>query len=406
MRKQITRTSLHNSYFIILIAYFCLFPFGQLLRFEIAPFGIPFAFHILDFLTTFSIPLILLSNSPPHSLRKYFYYFWYICFFSLLIALIRYPITEVIRASLYLLRFISYYFFFEVVWNYIKSRKQKTISRKRVLSIVIYSLIVTAVLGWLQYFFAPDLRYLKIFNWDDHFNRLTGTILDPGFMGILMVLGSLITGIQYVQSKKLSLIILSIFFFITMCFTYARASYLALIVGIIILLISLTRSHLATLKAGSLIIIVFLFLLFLLPKGRGEGVNLLRTNSIFEKGKNYSETLSIISDFPLFGVGFNTLCSERMIRFDNQSFETHSCSGSDSSFLFILATTGVLGIFTSLKILYSIVHSIKSSEYSSIFIPIGGALLVHSLFLNSLFYPWVMGIIASLIAVCQSTENK
>jgi hypothetical protein len=383
----------------IILFYFILFPFGQLLRFEIAPYGIHFAFHLLDLVVLLSIPIVFFYRTKPHLLRKYFYYFWYICFFSLLLSATRYPITEVIRASLYLIRFISYYFFFEVVWNYIESRKQKTKSKETILSIVLYSLLTTAILGWLQYLYAPDLRYLKLFNWDDHFYRLTGTILDPGFMGILMVFGSLISEIRFVQSRKIVQLFLTIFFLITLGFTYSRASYLALILSLIVFLFSLTRSHLARLRIVLISVVLFCSLIYLLPKGGGEGVNLLRTNSIFEKATNYQETIEIISDFPVFGVGYNTLCSERMRRFDNQNFDSHSCSGSDSSFLFILATTGVIGLFAFIKILFQVVHPIKSTEYSNIIIPVGIALFIHSLFLNSLFYPWVMGIIATLLAL-------
>ncbi len=387
---EIVLTSAKMNLFIILL-YFILFPFGQLLRFEIAPFGIHFAFHILDFITVLAIPTILFNHSKPHPIRRYFYYFWYICLFSLLIAMIRYPIGGIVRGSLYLARFISYYFFFEVVWNYTKENKER---KQKVLSIVIYSLLVTATFGWLQYFYSPDLRYLKIFNWDDHFYRLTGTVLDPGFMGILMGFGSLITGIHYYKTKKLSQLLLSIFFLLTLGFTYSRASYISLIAGVSIIFWNLKKFRYIIIS-----LVIISLMLFLLPKGEGEGVNLFRTNSIFEKVTNYRETIEIISDFPVFGTGFNTLCSERINQFNDQSFESHSCSGSDSSFLFILATTGVLGLFAFIKIIFQMVHSVKDKEYSVLSIPMGVSLLIHSLFLNSLFYPWVMGVLFALFAL-------
>jgi len=377
---------------IFILFYFILFPLGQLLRFEIAPFGIPFAFHLLDVVTLLCIPAIVFNRLKPHPIRTYFYYFWYICFFSLLIAGTRYPIAEVIRGSLYLIRFISYYFFFEVVWNYMGSKKQKTENKKKILSIVLYSLLATAILGWFQYFFAPDLRYLKIFNWDDHYYRLTGTILDPGFMGVLMVIGSLLSGVTFIQTKKISSLILATFFLTTLGFTYSRASYLSLICGVAIILWNLKKfRHLF------LSIVIVLLMLLLLPKGGGEGVNLLRTNSIFQKATNYKETLEIISDFPVFGVGFNTLCSERTMRFADSS-SNHACSGSDSSILFLLATTGVLGLFAFIKIIVEVIHSIKDDKYSFLITSLGGVLFIHSLFLNSLFYPWVMGIVVTLFA--------
>jgi hypothetical protein len=372
-----------NAFIIFL--YFILFPFGQLLRLEIAPFGIPFAFHALDFIVLLSIPYILFNRLNPHPIRKYFYFFWYICFFSLLIAATRYPIVEVVRGSFYLLRIIAYYFFFEVIWNY--ERKGS------ILKIVLYSLLATAAFGWFQYFFAPDLRYLKLFNWDDHLNRLTGTILDPGFMGILMVFGCLMSFVRFIQTKRLSSFTSALFFFITLGFTYSRASYLALFCGVSIILWKLKKFRYMAISIG-----IALLMLFLLPKGDGEGVHLLRTNSIFQKGKNYQETISIISDFPVFGVGYNTICSERTIRIADSS-SNHACSGSDSSILFVLATTGVLGLFAFIKIIIEVIHSIKGEANSLLATAIGVALLIHSLFLNSLFYPWVMGIVVTILAL-------
>lgn len=381
---------------ILPFIYFILFPFGQLLRFEMQLFGNSVPFHGLDIVVGLSVLFLFIIRPPAHPLRKYFFAFVSIAFLTLLFASIRYPISEILRGSLYIVRFISYYAFFELIIHLIKSKK---ITKEKLLFILLSSLFVTGIFGWFQYAISPDLRYLKIFNWDDHYYRLTGTILDPGFMGILMVFGTLITLVHWIKLRQKRFVALSLFFFITLGFTYARAAYVALIVGIFILLFSFARSHLVRLKVFFIILFLSLTFLFVLPKGEGEGVNLLRTHSIFEKAKNYNETIQIISDYPVFGVGYNTLCSERMRRFPNQSFASHSCSGSDSSFLFILATTGVLGLFAFLQYSFSIMPLISKDMYGRIFIIVSSSLLVHSLFLNSLFYPWVLGIMAVLLAV-------
>ncbi len=375
----------------IIILYFLIFSFGQLLRFETHILNIPFALHPLDIITLLSIPYGVFIQEKAHPLRKYFYYLWSVFFFSLLVSKAQYPIGEVVRGSFYLLRFISYYFFFELIYYLIQNGE---LGKQKIVTIIITSLITTGVFGWIQYLFVPDLRFLYFFHWDDHLNRLAGTILDPGFMGILMVFGFLISVSLYLKHKKISFILSSFFFIITTLFTYSRATYLALIAGVFTLL----YLHKKT-KLIFIISVVFIASLFLLPKKEGEGVNLLRTNSIFEKAKNYEETSSIISDVPVFGVGFNNLCSERKVRFVNQDFESHSCSGSDSSILFIFATTGILGLVTLVSFFSRIPDYISQSIYSEMLLSSSVALFIHSLFLNSLFYPWVLGVMATLLAL-------
>ncbi len=394
-----------NKRLFLVIVYFLLFPFGQLLRIETSIFDISITFHILDIIVGLSIPVVLFCKLQKHPLRKHFSYFWFICFLSLLLAVTRYPLLEVLQGSLYLLRFISYYFFFELVWN-ITNKEQKSINKSKIIFWLTVTLVVTGIFGWLQYLLLPDLRYLKAFGWDDHLYRLAGTILDPGFMGILMVFGFLISISNFLYSKKKLFLSLSLVFLITCLFTYARASYIALFAGSLwILFIQIRQMKLKvhSFAFGTLIIITALGgLIFLLPRTAGEGVRLERTNSIHEKFRNYRETLQIVSDFPVFGVGFDTLCAERVRRFSDKG-ESHSCSGSDSSFLLVLATTGVVGGVAFLSLI-SHIASLRprlgeQNIYRKMFVACGIALLVHSLFLNSLFYPWVMGVMVILLAV-------
>ncbi len=399
-----------SPFSILTFIYFLLFPFGQLLRIETNLLGIPFTTHPLDIVVMASIPLMLLSTFNAHPLRKYFTYFWVVCIFSLFLSVMKYPIPEVVRGSLYLIRFISYYFFFELVWNV--THKSEAMKQK-VLHILINALGLTALLGWVQYFFLPDLRWLKLFNWDDHLYRLTGTLLDPGFMGILMVFGFLISVILYFHKKQKSILVYSAIFLITCLFTYARASYLSLVVGVLSIsfqaILQRMRKSQSSIAnwipayAGMTVLVLVSLggMLFMLPRTAGEGVKLERTNSIFEKFKNYGETSEIIANNPVFGVGFNTYCSELTRSFENKekSFESHACSGSDSSILFILATTGVVGAIVLLNALMQIPTYITKSKYSQMFFVCGLTLIIHSLFLNSFFYPWVMGIMAILMAL-------
>ena len=141
-----------------------------------------------------------------------------------------------------------------------------------------------------------------------------------------------------------------------------------------------------------------LILIPLLPRPPGEGVKLERLHSVYAKAQNFSETVTIISKNPLFGVGFNNICAARIRYIGDPGYKSHACSGSDSSLLFVAATTALVGLLVFLYMAYKIIKSISRNVYGVSFLACSGALFVHSLFVHSLFYPWVMGWMGMLVA--------
>jgi len=144
---------------------------------------------------------------------------------------------------------------------------------------------------------------------------------------------------------------------------------------------------------------IFLVLLILVPRIASEGTRLERTASIFARVENYQQTLEIIKRNPLFGVGFNNLCPARISLFKGD-VESHACSGSDSSVLLIFSTTGIIGLIVFLYVVYKIYLNLEKGTYGLIFMSSSVAIFSHSIFVQSLFYPWVMGWMGILLAVC------
>jgi O-antigen ligase len=139
--------------------------------------------------------------------------------------------------------------------------------------------------------------------------------------------------------------------------------------------------------------------LIVLPRSPdGEGVKLERTSSIQARIQNWRNSLIIIRDHPIFGVGFNTYrYAQRAYGFTDTSkwLQSHAGAGADSSLLFVTATAGVFGLLAYLWYLRSLNQlRTPNSELQVVLV----ALLVHSLFLNSLFYPSVMLWLALLTA--------
>ena len=127
--------------------------------------------------------------------------------------------------------------------------------------------------------------------------------------------------------------------------------------------------------------------LFLLPRGEGIGVKLERLFSAKERIANWSQAVTIFSRYPITGVGFNTLryARRQFSLLPEDWLDNHAAAGVDNSFLFVLVTTGIIGLMTFLAALFQFFR--KSSLIFRISL-IG--VVVHSFFLNSFFFPWIM----------------
>ena len=312
----------------------------------------------------------------PDSITKYFFFFAGISLLSLILSPLKLSFNEIIISLLYLIRFLMYFSLYPTIVYLIKS---KALTKEKVFDLLIVSGFLLSVFGWLQYFLYPDLRNLYYLGWDPHYKRIFGTQLDPNYLGLFLVM----TFVLFLR-KKSSVInwILRSFLFITLLFTYSRSSYLALIAAIIGF--AWMKRKFTVLLA---IVIFFLIFIPLLPRGPGESVRLERMFSVTERIRNLREGLNLFSRYPLLGVGFNT------IRFAKSDFgvvqdnliESHSGAGFDNSFIFIAVTTGIIGLISYLMLLGSVYKKLEVTG-KVMFL----AVITHSLFVNSLFLPWIM----------------
>lgn len=382
---------------IIIFLYLVLFPFGQLIRLDIySSFG-RFAVYFTDILVLISAGLFLVSKKRVlHSSFGSILSFILICVFSLIFSLTVFKPIQIIIGVLYFVRITSYLVFFLAIWNLVKDRLNL---KKLILRSLILVGVAVAVFGWIQYFLFPDLRGLVVFGWDDHYFRLVSTFLDPAFTGIIIVFTFL--AVLAIIQKRFSLlkIVSLIFLLVTLGFTYSRSSYLALILGVLFFVLNSSRK-----KIAILLIIGLVALLPILPRPAGEGVKLERIYSIFQKLVDYKQGVALVEKSPVFGLGFNNICLGRKIFLNERNLVSHSCNGLDNSFLFILATTGVVGFLLFLKMIHDFIKTTSNDIYGRAFLASGVALLIHTMFTNTLFYPWVVGWIVLLGAVSRVKE--
>lgn len=342
--------------------------------------------------------------------------FIFVCLVSWLFNFINLQTFELIYSMFYLLRWIIYGFVFLIVDSLNLNVK------KNIIKILILSQLLFIILGLIQYSFYPNLRNLYYLGWDDHLYRLFSTFLDPNFAAtqlnlfiFLLVPIILTNNFLSHKYKKLLLVIFSLSF-ISLLLTYSRSGYLMFTSGIFISLWMLNKKRLILLSFSLLTIGIVL-----IPKNLGSaGVELWRTASISARSKSLQQAIIIINDNPVFGVGFN---SYRYIQkkygfTDEKNWEvTHSGAGTDNSFLFVFATTGILGIFTYLYLWFVILKRNfniykKSRDYlndkifSVVIISSVIGLFVNSLFINSLFYPAIMFWMWTILGLGESVRTK
>ncbi len=239
----------------------------------------------------------------------------------------------------------------------------------------------------------PDLKILFYVGWDMHLYRLAGTFFDPTFLGMIIVFGILISINRFIEVKKRFYIPIIIFLLVSLAFTYTRACFLALSAGLFILAVMKKKF-----KALLGVTLGLLLLMLILPTSGNLSNKLTRTFSIDARLQNYKEAITIIKKYPVFGVGYNNYCIARNKYIGEETFSSHACSGSDSSLILVVATTGVVGLMIFFGMIYQISKTKLNSKTITIILPPLIAIFVHSLFSNSLFYPFVMGYYFILLA--------
>lgn len=237
------------------------------------------------------------------------------------------------------------------------------------------------LLGFGQYLFIPDTRSLAMFGFDDHYYRLVGSLFDPNFTGLIMAAFTLIALHHFDGRQKL----IALVPLLGLALTFSRASYLAFAVGLIFLVIKKRWWYFL----GFLPLLAAILLI--IPKPFGEGVNLLRTFSISSRLNNQMEGWNMFLEKPLFGHGFNTLPTKQPTL--SEKFTPIRVGGIDNSFLYILATSGIVGLAAFLYLIWSLW---KLAEWTPVVQAVLLAVLVHSLWNNSFFYSWIYVLILIL----------
>jgi len=373
---------------------------GQLTRFSLSSGGsivlndflIPLVFFVwlLIKLRKKEIPIYKTSLNWPLGL------FILIALFSLLLNWNHFLPSEIIQGAAYLVRFVSYALVFFLTLDVVKDKD----TFSKFYNFAIWTGLLFAFLGFLQLVFIPSFEFMAKYGWDPHLNRLLSTFFDPNYAGgFLVLVCSLVLGrMLFTDNKAEKGLWFYAFLFLTLAIilTYSRSTYLAF--AIMVLVIGILRSW-RLLLFGALALVVAFFAFPRMQERILGGFSLDATAKM--RLENYKEAQEIIEDNWLIGVGYNNLRAVREAYGQVLDVKSHAAGGFDSTFLTILATTGVFGLLVYLWLCFRILKETfkqfwdkKSSPVLrglglGIFAGFLG-LIAHSQFVNSLLYPHIM----------------
>lgn len=316
---------------------------------------------------------------------------------------------DYLGSFLYWIRLVAYGSIILPVSQWVQESQKQWWQRFR--RYMIGTTFILVVLGFLQLLFVPDFGFMAEYGWDPHQGRLLSTWYDPNFLGgffvlILIMLSNWLLSLwsqssgyflRFVGDYK-GLWIIFFLTFLAFVLTFSRSAYVAFVVGMGVL--SLLRAPKLILIGG----IGFILSVLFIPRMQERVIGIFTIDATADmRIENWQETMDMIEDNVWWGVGYNTLKYQGDI-----SEEAHHAAGKDSSLMTIWLTTGIPGLVLFIGLIMRkmtdwLWRGAKSQgqeqEMVTTLVAMMSSLLIHSLFVNSLLYPFILIIIVMMIVL-------
>lgn len=305
---------------------------------------------------------------------------------------------EVIGSLAYLARWFVYFALYVVIINCVRAA-----DTERVWGALEWALLAITAFGIIQAIFLPNFAFMvypddrESYDWDSQRHRLVSTILEPNIASgmilivLLVQLARMASGVPVAIWKPALM-------FGGLVATLSRGGMLSFLIGATVLLAVRGFSK-RVLKFGALML---LLLLAALP-GLVEFANQYRRFSVSDASAMgrvivWQRALATFAEHPWFGIGFNSYGFVQERRgFERIGGSSYSAEGG---LLFVAVLTGVAGLLVYLAMLWFVLRRCRRWWASTAATPaergllIGTAaatiaIVVHSLFVNSLLTPWV-----------------
>jgi O-antigen ligase len=310
--------------------------------------------------------------------------------------------SETLKAAFYGLRWASLFGFFIVASRL--NPLQKKIAQTSTLILGTW----LAIAGFVQLLIYPNFGEMTSLGWDPHQGRLLSTWFDPNFLGgffafLLPILGGTLWDTKITSKRWKFPSLLALIFIVILAalfLTYSRSAYLALLTGMG--LFGLLRSR-KWLVIGLILCGLFVGIS---ERGRERVLDLAHSvESVFTENyrlpdpsgrlrfASWEGGVQLFLESPWIGQGYNRYADAALHSGAVKDLKGHSASGSDSSLITILATTGIFGLGAWLTLMVIIVRNLWSQRKNSL--ALGtlcglSGLFIHSIFVNSLLFPLLL----------------
>jgi O-antigen ligase len=213
-------------------------------------------------------------------------------------------------------------------------------------------------------------------------------------VGLLVLLARMAYGEAVAQWKLLLL-------FAALCMTVSRGAILAFLVGV--LLIAMVRGiSRRVLRFGALLVVLVIPAIPTLVEFASGFNKFTVDKSALSRVISWTNALQVLADNPIIGVGFNTYGFVQLLYGFGKL--QRSAFGLDGGLLFIAVMTGVVGVALYTGMLASVVARCRRVWRDASRTPADRglclgtaaatlAMVVHSVFLNTLLYPFLMEVL-------------
>lgn len=321
---------------------------------------------------------------------------------SALLAVPRFGLTpfELFVSLSYLIRWVTYFGVFLFVINNVRLDQVSGIWEMLVrvmLAFSIFGIFQSAFLpGFAQIVYPESRNYI---DWDPQGHRLVSTVLEPNIAASMIVIVLLVQLAQIAVGAKVK-VWQPVVFLVALALTLSRSGILALITGLVVIVFVRGIS----IRLMKLFGAILFLSLAIIPRL----IAFAQLYSKFDVGQGTSAgtrvmawilAMEAIAEHPIIGVGFNTYgyfkASKGMALMGAASY------GSDGGLLFAMVMTGAVGLLIYLAMLTFVIRRSRriwrdpsvSPEHRGIAIGVAAgvvAIMVHSLFVNSMFTTFVM----------------
>lgn len=355
---------------------------GQLVKLPLGSGGATLADLVVIIFCIFGLFQSKLKlKSPPLFIRAGLL-FCLVALLSLALTPLQLTPSEYLISFFYTLRFFIY-----ILFGWLLFAKAHMSLNVDINKILIVSGLSLSAIGLWQFIFLPDLAFLAYFGWDPHFYRTASTFFDPNFLGAYLTLTLLLISQNILHFKTNKRNILFIIVYLTLMITFSRSSYGMFLISFLALSFFKKSAKLAFMAIILFCLLLLSFQIYI--KAVNQVTPLDRGQTASYRFTTWQQGFEIFSKNPILGVGFNAYnFALRQYKLgDGQFLAGKGSTTNDSSLVHIASTTGILGLSAYLFFLYSLCKHWKKNPClaAGVF-----GLIGHSIFVNSLFYPFIL----------------